>query len=160
MSLLQQQLAFVPIELRFQPALSCPFNGSQRTVRQGYGLFNLPCDLTRPGKEGDKGGHPQLGPGGVVSRRTAAEKRYPLRHIAILGLEPAAIDRSHRDPEWLLDRHCNQLVYPLAEDCVLSDERKRYGADCQDRSQRRRMSQSPSLSNCCSAPCRCLVRKA
>ena len=54
-------------------------------------------------------GHPQLRPGGAVSGRTAAQERYPLRHIAIFDLDPAAIDRSHRTPEGktLLGRHRN-----------------------------------------------------
>src|SRR6266851_2619011 len=99
-------------------------------------------------------GHPHLRPGGAVSRRTAAQKRYPLGHVAIFDLDPPAIDGSLRTPvgETLLGRHRKQLVYPLAEDCVISVERKQPAAECQARSQRRRMSQPPSLSDCCVAP--------
>jgi hypothetical protein len=107
-------------------------------------------------------GHPQLRPGGAVSGRTGAQETYPLRHIAIFDLDPAAIDRSLRTPEreTLLGRHRNQLVYPPIQGCVVSDETKRHGADRQARSQRRRMSQPPSLSDCCIAPFCCLVGKA
>ena len=75
-------------------------------------------------------GYPHLRPGGAVSRRTAAQERYPLRHIAILDLDPSAIDRSLRTPkgETLLGRHRNQLVCPLTQGCVISDERKQQGA--------------------------------
>jgi hypothetical protein len=48
MPLPQQQLAFVPIQLRCEPALPCPFDDLQRIVRQGYRLFNLPRDLICP----------------------------------------------------------------------------------------------------------------
>ena len=62
-------------------------------------------------------GHPRLRPGGAVSGRTAAQERYPLDHIAILDLDPPAIDRSLRTPvgETLLGRHRNQLVCPLIQ---------------------------------------------
>jgi hypothetical protein len=51
--LLQQQLTFVPIQLPREPALPCPVRDPQSIVQQGQGLFNLPCDLTRPGQESD-----------------------------------------------------------------------------------------------------------
>src|SRR5260370_41884012 len=34
--------AFVPIELRLQPALACPFDDLQRIVQHGQTLINLP----------------------------------------------------------------------------------------------------------------------
>ena len=107
-------------------------------------------------------GHPYPCPGGAVSGRTAAQERYTLGHIAILDLDPPAIDRSHRTPEGetLLGRHRNQLVCPLIQGCVVSDEQKHRGAVHQARSQRRRMSQLPSLSDCRVALCQCLVGKA
>src|SRR6516162_3232408 len=122
--LTQQQLAFVPVELRRQPALPCPFDDLQGIVQQGQGLVNLPCDLTCPGQEGVNKGHPQLRPGGAESSRTTAQDRYPSGHIAIFDRDPAAIDRSDRTVlgETLFGRHRNQLVYPPAEDCAISVE--------------------------------------
>ena len=74
----------------------------------------------------------------------------------------AAIDRSLRLPvrETLLGRHRNQLVYPLIQRCVVSDERKQPHTDRQARSQRRWMSEPPRLTDVCAVPCQCLVRKA
>ena len=62
-------------------------------------------------------GHPQLRTGGAERGRTAAQERYPLRHITILDLDPPAIDRTQRAPvrETLLGRHRNQLVCPLIQ---------------------------------------------
>src|SRR5216683_1900375 len=107
-------------------------------------------------------GHPQLRPGGAVSRRTAAQERYSLCYIAILDLDPAAIDRSLRTPvsETLLGRHPDRLVRPLIQGRILAEKRKQPGADRQARSQRRRMSQPPSLGDCCVGLCQCLVGKA
>src|SRR5271155_3460529 len=98
MSLPQQQPAFMPVELRRRPALPCPFNDLQGIVQEGQSLFNLPCDLTCPGQEGGIMGHPRLRSSGAVSDRTTAQQRYRLRHIAVLDLGPAAIDRSVRAP--------------------------------------------------------------
>ena len=100
-----------------EPALPCPFDDLQGIVQQGQGLFNLPCDLTCRGEEGDIIGHPRFRPGGAVSARTAAQQRHSLRHIAIFDLDPAAKDRSQRTPEGetLLGRHRNQLVCPLIQ---------------------------------------------
>src|SRR6202047_4459604 len=53
MPLPQQQLAFVPIKLGGEPALSCPFGYLQSLVQQGHGLFGSPCHLTCPSQEGD-----------------------------------------------------------------------------------------------------------
>ena len=50
MSLPQQQLAFLSIQLRCKPTLPCPFRDPQSVVQQGRGLFNLQCDLTRLAK--------------------------------------------------------------------------------------------------------------
>src|SRR6516162_4614027 len=62
-------------------------------------------------------------------------------------LDPAAIDLSLRTPvgETLLGRHCNQLVCPVIQRSVVSDERKQSRADRQPTSKGRRMSQPPSL---------------
>jgi hypothetical protein len=46
MSLPQQQLAFVPIELGAQPALPCRFRALQSLINPAQGLINLPRDLT------------------------------------------------------------------------------------------------------------------
>ena len=72
------------------------------------------------------------------------------------------MDRSDRTPhrETLLGRHRNQLVCPLIQGYVVSGERKQPGADRRTHSERRRVSQSPSLSDCCAALCQCLVGKA
>jgi hypothetical protein len=43
---LQQQLAFVPGQLRSEPALSRPLHDLQGIVQQGQSLVDLPCDLT------------------------------------------------------------------------------------------------------------------
>src|SRR5260370_39898279 len=161
MSLPQQQLSFVPMELRLQPAFSCSFRDLQSIVQRGQGLFDLPSDVTCPAEEGDMMGYQQFRPAGAIRRRTAAQKRYPLRHIAILCLDPAAIDRSERTPlgTTLLGRHRNQLVYALIQVSVITADREPYSLEHQGRGQGRRMSQSPRLHNGCSAPCQCLVRK-
>src|SRR5437016_1220478 len=92
-------------------------------------------------------GHIRLRPGGAISGQTAAQQRDSLRYITILEPDPAVTDRSVRTPEGksLLGRHRNHLVHPLAEARVVSDEQKQHGATSQGHSQRRRMSQSPSL---------------
>jgi hypothetical protein len=48
----------------------------------------------------------------------------------MFDLDPAEKDVSQRTPvgETLLGCHRNQLVYPLTEHCVVSDERNRQGA--------------------------------
>src|SRR5215472_1849074 len=134
---LMQQPAFVPVQLRSEPALPCSFTGLQRLVQQRQSLFNLACDLTRPRQEGDKIGHPQLRPGCAISHQTAAQQRLSLHRIALFDLDPSAIDASPWTPETetLLGRNRNQLVYPLAEDCIVSGERKQQGANRQARSQ-------------------------
>src|SRR5260370_37094212 len=53
LSFCAQQLAFVPIELRLQPAPPCPFDDLQSIVQQGQTLVNLPCDLTWAHREGE-----------------------------------------------------------------------------------------------------------
>ena len=107
-------------------------------------------------------GHKHFCPGGAVSGGTVAQERRPLRHITIFDRDPAAKDRSLGVPkrEALLGDDRNQLVYPLAEDCVVSHQRQHRGAIRQARGQRRRMSQAPSLSDCRVALCQCLVGKA
>jgi hypothetical protein len=107
-------------------------------------------------------GQHRLRPGGAESGQTAAQKRYPLRHIAILDLDPPAIDRAPRTLEGktILGRHRNELVCPLIQDCVVSDQAKQSGVGSQGPSERRRMSQSPRLSDGRIAPCQCLVGEA
>ena len=97
--------------------------------------------------------HPLLSPGGAVRRQTAAQERYPLRRISISDLDPAVKDRTQRAPkgETLLGRERSQLVSPFTQGCVVSTEQKHPGAERQALSQRRRMSQPPSLSDCCVA---------
>ena len=51
MPLTKEQLALVPVELRFEPAFPYSFDDLESIVQQGHGLFNLPCDLTCPGYE-------------------------------------------------------------------------------------------------------------
>src|SRR6516162_11207033 len=104
-------------------------------------------------------GHPRLRPGGAKGRRSAAQERYPLHHVAIFGLDPPAISRSQRTPvmETLRDSHCDQLFCPLIQGCTVADERKQPAADIQAQSQRRRMSQPPSVSDCCVAPRQCPI---
>src|SRR5207244_4205588 len=113
MPLPQQRLAFVPIQLRREPALTSSFNDLQSIVQQARGLFDLPFDLTCPSHEGNIMGHPQPRPGGAVGGRTAAQQRYPLRQIAIFDFYPAAKDGSLRTPvrKSLLGRHRDQLFY-------------------------------------------------
>jgi hypothetical protein len=94
MSLSQQQLAFMSVQLGCQPALPCPFDQLQRPIEEGHGLLNLPCDLTCPGQEGGMIGHPGLRPGGAENRRPAAEQQCPFGHITIFDLAPSAIDGS------------------------------------------------------------------
>src|SRR5215472_6130535 len=162
MPLPQQQLPFVPVQLCRQPALPSPFDDLQCLVQQGHGLFDLPGDPTCCGQEGDVIGRPRLRPSDPEGDRAAAQKRYPFGHIPIFDLDPAAVDGSHGAPvgETLLGRYRNQLLCPLVEECGVSDERQQNGAKRQGRSQRRRMSQPSSLSDCCAAPCQCLVWKA
>src|SRR6516162_8802946 len=162
MPFLQQQLAFMPMQLCFEPALSCPLHDLQSLVQRGQTLFNLARDLTCPGQEGAIIGGPYFGPGGAVSHRTAMQKQYSLLYIAIFDFDPAARDGSHRtaEREALLGCDGNELACPLLQGYVVSDERKQYVAECQARRQRRRMSQPPSLSNYCAALCYCLIRKA
>src|SRR5882724_1248539 len=78
-----------------------------------------------------------------------------------LGLRKS-VDRSLRTPvgKTLLGRYRKQLLYPLAEDFVISGERKHDGAVRQAQSQRPRMSQPPSLSDCSAALDQCLIRIA
>src|ERR1700730_14963749 len=107
-------------------------------------------------------GHKRLRPSRAESARTASQKGYSLRHIAVFDLDPSAEDRSHRAPvrETLLSCCRNQLVCALSHGCVVADEAKQPGAQCQAQCERRRVSQSPRLSNCRVAPCQRLVRKA
>src|SRR5262249_31281781 len=67
MPLPKEQLALVPVQLCREPALPCSFDDLQSLVQQGQTLFNLPCNLTCPGQEGDMMGHPQLRPSTAVS---------------------------------------------------------------------------------------------
>ena len=76
-------------------------------------------------------GHPQLRPGGAVSAQTAAQERYPLRHIAILDLAPPAIEGSLRTPND--GKPCSVVTATSwsahsSKDYVVSDERKQNSA--------------------------------
>src|SRR6516164_5563385 len=62
--------------------------------------------------------------------------------------------------EPVLGCYGNQLLYPLAEACVVSEERKQPGAQRQAHGQSRRVSQAPRLGDCCVALSQRLVRKA
>ena len=64
--------------------------------------------------------------GGAVSGQTDEQERYPFDHIAIFDFEPPTIDRSLRTPEreTMLGRDRNQLVCPLAEGSIVSEEGK------------------------------------
>ena len=95
-------------------------------------------------------GPPRRPPSDAVSRQTGAQKRHSFRNSVVLDLDPAQIEGSHRVPAWepLFGRYCNQLVYPFGEDFTGSDERKHPRADRQAPSQRWRVGQSPSFSDC------------
>src|SRR6266581_3584915 len=98
-------------------------------------------------------GNPQCRAGGTVSGRATAQEGHSLRDITILDPCPASIDGPLHTPEResLFGRDHNQLVFPLAERHVASDEPKSHDAERQARSQRRRMCQPPSLSDSCVA---------
>ena len=101
-------------------------------------------------------------PGGTVGGPTAAQQRYPLRHITIFDLDPAAKDRSQRMPtgETLLGRDRNQLVCPLIQGYLVSDERKaawRSTPGSQPKTADEPASEPQRLLRC---SCQCLVRKA
>src|SRR5215831_17039828 len=152
MPLPQQQLPLAPVQLRCIPALPCSFDYLQGIVQQIQSLFKLSCDFTCRGQESYIVGPPQFRSSRTISVRTAAQKRYPLRHVTIFHLAPAAEDRSRRTPEreTLLGRHGNQPVYPVEEDCVILifAEQEQNGAQRQARCQRQRMNQSLRLSDC------------
>jgi len=130
----QEQLAFVPVQLRFEPALPCPCGDLRGIVQQGQALFNLPCNLTCPGQESDKIGNPCLRPGGAERAQTLPQERYPFYNMGVFGLDPAAADRSQCTPEGkaLLGCYRNQLVCRFIQSWTLSDERKHCGAVMQD----------------------------
>ena len=93
-------------------------------------------------------GHKQLRPpDSAESRRTTAQEKYSFRDITIFDPYPPTMDGSVRTPgrNILLGRHRNQLVNPLIQGRVVSDEREKKGADCQGYGQSLRMSQSASL---------------
>src|SRR5215472_16251788 len=80
-------------------------------------------------------GYPHLRTGIAISCQTAVYERYPFRHIAVVDLNPPAVDRSYRVPprNTLLDRHCHQLVCPLIQGSVVADEREQHGAELEAR---------------------------
>src|SRR6516162_9537668 len=96
-------------------------------------------------------GDEQIHTAGAISGRATSQKRHSSHRIAMFDLDPAAIDLSLRTPvgETLLGRHCNELVCPLIQRYVVSDERKQSRADRQPTSKGRRMSQPPSLRDVC-----------
>src|SRR5215469_12343156 len=91
----------------------------------------------------------------AIGGGTASQQRHSLCQFAIFDLDPPAIDLPLSAPkrETLLGRHRNQLVCTLTQGRVVSDERKQPGADRQAVSQRRNMSQPPSLGDGSVAPC-------
>src|SRR6516225_4969536 len=95
MPLPPQQLTLEPVQFRCKPARPGPFSALQGIVQLGYGLFDLPGDLACAGEEAEKIGHPNLRPGGAVSRRAAAQKRYCLRHVATFDRDPPVIERPY-----------------------------------------------------------------
>jgi len=107
-------------------------------------------------------GHQQLIPVVAIGRQAAAQQRYPFDHIAILGLDPAAIDRAEGTPlrESLLGRHREQVFYKIIQVPVIAGDREPHGTDHQGRSDGRRMSEPPCLGDGCIGPDQCLIRKA
>src|SRR5262249_54547576 len=107
----RQHLTFEPVQVRFEPPFSRPFNDLQSIVQQGYGLFRLPGDLTSRGKEANVMRQQQLRASGAKSVLTAPQERYTAGHVAGIHLDPPVIDRSWRTPvrETLLRCQCNQL---------------------------------------------------
>src|SRR5271165_821760 len=93
-----QQIAFLRVQFRLEPALPCPFDDLQGIVQQGQSLFNLPCNLTCSGQEAEMKGSPRGRPGSAVSSRTAAQQKYALGQVARIDLDPAAVNRSQRTP--------------------------------------------------------------
>jgi hypothetical protein len=65
----------------------------------------------------------------AVIRTTRLSQRYPLRHIPIFDLYPAAKERSERMPhgKTLLGRNCKYLICALIQGNIVSDERKQPG---------------------------------
>src|SRR5215471_12108926 len=112
MALPQQQPASPTNELRGEPALPCPFDQLQRLIQPGRAFFDLTCDLTCPGEEGDIKRHPRGGPSRRVRARTGTQKRQALSQIGILGLDPPTEDRSRCtiEREALTGRDRNQVV--------------------------------------------------
>src|SRR5215813_14706507 len=123
MALPQQQPASPPNELRGEPALPRPFDELQRLIQSGRAFFDLTCDLTSPGQEGNVQGHPRRRPSRTVSARTGAQQRQTLDHIGILGLDPPTEDRSCRtvERETLIGRDRDQVVRPLLQAYVVTD---------------------------------------
>ena len=105
-------------------------------------------------------GHKCLRPGGPVSARTAAEERYPLRHLTIFDLGPPAIDGSLPAPvrETLLGRDRNELACPLIQGSKVADEQKQPDADGQAARQQRRIIRPLSLGDDCITLFQRLVR--
>src|SRR5262249_26451932 len=121
----EQQPPSLPIELRSEPALPRPFDELKRLIQPGRAFFDLTCDLTCPGQEGDIQGHPPRGPSGTVSARTGTQKRQTLSHIGIPGLDPPTEDRCRCtiERETLIGRERYQAVRPLLQAYVVPDDR-------------------------------------
>src|ERR1700746_515681 len=107
-------------------------------------------------------GHPHLRPDSAVCRHTVAQEKYSFRDITVSGPYPPTMDGSERTPggDILLGRYRYQLVNPLIQGRVVSDEREQNDAAAQGHGQSHRMSQSASLGDCWFALCQCLVWKA
>ena len=106
--------------------------------------------------------NPPLRSGRAKSAGTTAQQWHSLAHFASSGLGPAAIDSSLPTPqrEALLGRYDHQLLCPLTQGQVVSEERKQHGAACEAHSQRRRISQAARLGDGLVAFCQRLIRIA
>ena len=126
MPLVQQQLAFAPIQLGREPAFTRDCYHLQSLVQFADGLCDLSCDLARAGQKGEPQGRPHLCPSGAVGDRAAAQKRYSLLHIPSIDLGPPPINHSERTPvrEAVLCCHCNQFFCSLIQRSNAADQRK------------------------------------
>jgi len=126
MPLVQQQLAFAPIQLSREPAFTRDCYHLQSLVQFADGLCDLSCDLARAGQKGESQGRPHLCPGGAIGDRAAAQKRYSLPNIPIFDLGPPPINHSQRTPvrKAVLGCHCNQFLCSLSQRRSVADQRK------------------------------------
>src|SRR5215467_8942127 len=98
MTLPQQKLPFVSVQLRPQPALPSPLDDLQSIIQQIHRLLDLPCDLVRPRQKADLIGYPRLCSDGAVRCQTPLQPRYPLRDVACINPDPSAKDNPRCAP--------------------------------------------------------------